>query len=168
MFSGIGVAVLVLILLFLYLTQQTEQIKTILLVLLVIVGLLGTFLILWEAFRGAHAMRTMLQSVDLTQQPPEIVRQKYLKIYTLYMKLPEGEKRNFYARVLKLREQLEEQLQAQKAVQGLLEKVTRGTITERKKTYDQLHAQFQKLSPLIQKHYYPELVQVKAELEPGK
>ena len=84
------------------------------------------------------------------------------------MRLSEKEKQNFYGRVMKLRETLEEQLKTEKKVEGLLQNRSSGSLRERQKKYEEIQSLLPTLSKATQEKYYSQLVQLKEELERGR
>ena len=152
-----------------YFKVESESVQTLLLSLLVLVILFGGGGILVMLLQRATKLRKRLKEMDaaLSQESLDILKSKYLEIYAIYMKLSEKEKQNFYARVTKVREQIEEQMKAEKKVEQLLEQAGKGTITEQKENYDALHDYYDKLSQKTQQKYYSQVTQIKEQLEKG-
>ncbi len=145
-----------------------SSISSILLAVLGLTVLVLIWFMVWE-FSIANRLRRMLKktSSQLETEPTDIVKAHYLKIYDLYMKLPEKKKQNFYSRVNALRERLEEQLQAEKELERLLAKSDKGSIADQKKIYLSLFAKYEKLPRSVQHQYYPQIVQLRDRLERG-
>ena len=152
-----------------YFKVESESIKTLLLSLLIIVVLFGGGTMLMMLLQRATKLRKRLKEMEtaLSQEPLDVLKSKYLEIYAIYMKLSEKEKQNLYARVTKVRGQIEEQMKAEKKVEQLLEQAGKGTIAEQKENYDALHDYYDKLSQKTQEKYYSQLMQVKEQLEKG-
>ena len=103
----------------------------------------------------------------LNEESHSVLKEGYLEIYNLYLKLSEGRKQNFYGKVTKLREGIEVQLKAEKKVQELLGS-RKGDISDQKKQYLEAYKEYEKLSEKIKKKYYPDLVNFRDQLERGK
>ena len=112
----------------------------------------------------AYKLRKLLSSIKIREETMEVLKNEYMKIYSLYMKLSERKKQNFYAKVNMLREALEEQLRAEKKVQILLEDATRGSVDEQKKVYVELDKNFQKLAKKVQDKYRTQIMHIKEGL----
>ena len=152
-----------------YLTAPSESIKMMFLWLVVVVVLLGGGIMILMEFGRANKLRRRLKAMDkvLLEESLEIIKEKYLEIYGLYLKVSEKEKQNFYGRVAKVREKIEEQLQAKKKVEELLKKASIGSVSQRKASYDQLNTYYNSLSAPERETYYAQLMQVKEQLEKG-
>ncbi len=152
-----------------YFKVESESIKTLLLSLLIIVVLFGGGTMLMMLLQRATKLRKKLKWMEtaLQQEPLDVLKSKYLEIYALYMKLSEKDKQNFYARVTKVREQVEEQMKAEKKVEHLLEQAGKGPIPEQKENYDSLYDYYHKLSQKTQEKYYTQMKQIKEQLEKG-
>ena len=148
---------------------QDEMIKKILLVALVVVVLLSIVVLSIEFSRGPHRLRAKIREIEplLSQESAEMLKDKYVHIYELYMKLPEKWKQNFYAKVSGIRERVEEQLKAEKKLVFLLEQSDKAPVSEWKPLYIQLYASFQKLPQQVQGHYYTRVIALKEKLGKG-
>jgi len=168
--SFVLVVIAVAVLFVFYLKVQSEASQTLFLLLLILTALVGGSLLLWQFFKHAGKLRTKLEEIQslVGQQSPEALKDRYTEIYSLYMKLSEKEKQNFYGRLMKLRETLEEQLKTEKKVEGLLQNRTSGSPRERQKQYEEVQALLPTLSKATQEKYYSQLVQLKEELERGR
>jgi uncharacterized protein (UPF0333 family) len=91
------------------------------------------------------------------------LKNRYQDIYTLYEKLSENKKANFYGRVIKFRTQVEELMQKAKKLQSLLEHC-KGTMTQRKKIFAEITDIVGKLPTKEQEKWHQQVVQVKSQL----
>jgi parallel beta-helix repeat protein len=123
----------------------------------------------WYLTSSRNKLKRKLRKITplLGEESHDILKAGYLDIYHLYLKLSEGHKQNYYSKVTKLREKLEDQLKAEKRIQELLEDRT-GDIKEQKETYLLAYKQYQKLPEKVKKTYYPDLVNFRDQLERGK
>ena len=123
----------------------------------------------WYLTSPRNRIKRKLRKIHpmLGQESHDILKTGYLEIYHLYLKLSEGHKQNYYSKVTKLREKLEDQLKAEKQVQELLEN-RKGDIKEQKEQYLEAYQEYQKLPEKVKKKYYPELVHFRDQLERGK
>lgn len=146
-----------------------EMLWTILLLLAVfVVGLLTGYLY-WKHLLTPARMRKKLAQLTLMleEESLEVLKEAYLAVYKHYLKLSESQKHNFYARVDKLREQIEEQLRTEKKMETLMQKSMRGSLAEQKKLYVEMHGHYQKLSRKTREKHYHSLAQLKDRLERG-
>ncbi|MEK6846414.1 MAG: hypothetical protein AABY26_06655 [Nanoarchaeota archaeon] len=146
-----------------------DMLWTILLLLAVFaVGLLTGFLY-WKHLLTPARMRKKLAQLTLMMEEEslEVLKDAYLAVYKHYLKLSESQKPNFYAWVDKLREQIEEQLRAEKKMETLMQKSMRGSLAEQKKLYVEMHGHYQKLSRKTREKHYHSLAQLKDRLERG-
>lgn len=134
------------------------------LVLAVVIGLMATF------SSKKHKLRKLLQEMErrVSLESADMLKSRYVQAYNLYLKLSEKNKQNFYGRLTKLREKMEEQLKAAKKVEELLQKSTVTNITLLKKQYEEMYGHFRKLPASVQQKYYPQLMHVKEVLEKGR
>ena len=123
----------------------------------------------WYLTSSRNKLKRKLRKITpmLGEESHDVLKAGYLDIYHLYLKLSEGHKQNYYSKVTKLREKLEEQLKAEKRIQELLDDRT-GDIKEQKETYLLAYKQYQKLPEKVKKTYYPDLVHFRDQLESGK
>ncbi len=126
------------------------------------------FLVVWE-FSAANRLRRALKKMAplIDSEPSEAVKNSYLQIYNLYLKLSEKRKRNFYTRVNSLRERIEEHLKNEKEIERLFQEADKGGIAEQKKTYLKMYKAYEKLPQKVQHQYYPRIVQLRDRLERG-
>lgn len=124
--------------------------------------------IAWE-FSTANRLRRDLKKIIplIDYEPAEIVKKPYLDLYTLYLKLSEKKKQNFYTRVNSLRERIEEHLKNENDIKRLFQQADTGDIAEQKKTYLEIYRVYEKLPRKVQHEYYPRIVQLRDRLERG-
>ena len=149
---------------------SNDRLTLILLTAIGVVIISGLIILIVQFARGPHKIRKRLQQILplLSQQSAEELKEKYLEIYNLYMKLKEKDKQNFYGRVTALREKIEGQLKAEKKLEELLPKAKEGRIEERKKKYDALQDLYGQLPAAVQEKYSSQVMGLKEELEKGK
>ncbi len=132
---------------------------------LALIGLMVLLmLVLPFSGRRAAAMRKMLRELEskLLQESAEELKELYLDAYETYRKLPEKEKANFYGRLTKIRERLEESMKAEKELQESLERQEGGPEQSvAGKRYEEVHALYQKLPQSVQQKYYSPLMEMK-------
>ncbi len=143
------------------LSEQLLKILSLALIGLAVVLLIVLF------FSGSRSsrMRKLLQEMEhrLLQESAEDLKSIYLDAYNTYVKLSEKEKTNFYGRLMKIRERLEESMKAENDLQELLGQET-GQETasgKKKELYEKAHALYQKLPQRVQQAYYPQLMELK-------
>ena len=120
-------------------------------------------------FHPPHRLHRKLKNTAsiIQLESGENLKDNYLDIYNIYMKLSEKHKSNFYTKVTKLREKIEEQMKAEKKIQELVQKSNSGGVEERKAVYLEMHQNYQKLPKEIQQKYYPDIVNLREQLERG-
>ena len=105
----------------------------------------------------------------LNEESSEVLKENYLGMYNLYLKLSESHKQNFYSKVTKLRETIEEQLKTEKRIEDLFQKITTcQTLLEQKKMYLEIYKNYQKLPSKMQSKYYAQIVNLREQLETGR
>ncbi len=151
-----------------YFLVKNEELKLVLLLLVAVIGLIGTPIIIFQLVGKARKIRKRLKQIEtlIPVESLETLKDKYLEIYTLYLKLPERDKQNFYGRVTQLREKLEGQLKAEKKLQLLLEHDA-GTLEQQQQQYEEMNLLYEKLPLKVQEKYSVALTQRKEELEGG-
>ena len=114
-------------------------------------------------FSKHQKLRRKLDSINSIAQGESLEKMKeaYKEIYNLYMKVSEKYKRNFYAKVVEIRERIERKLKACKKVEILVENIGKGTIKQQEKNYNELHAIYQRLPEQMKKNYYHHIVHAK-------
>lgn len=103
----------------------------------------------------------------LPTESMEILKPIYIKIYDLYLKLPESKKIKFFSKLNKLRDILEEHLRSEKELESLLNDVNMGTTAEQKKNLSSLLKVYGSLPINTQKKYEARVNQLKNRLEMG-
>lgn len=153
----------------LYLIMESETARLGLLISIVIVVGTGIIFLFLQYSRGGHRLNKKMESLEslLPHESLDVLKGKYLAVYNHYLKLSEKDKRNFYGKLTKLREGLEEQLKAEKKIEILLKKLEKAGLQEMKKIYDELQQEVSKLSKVMQEKYYPYLMHLKERLEGG-
>lgn len=149
--------------------EEGSSMRTLLLSIIGVTVFVLISYVAWE-FSAANRLRRSLKKIQpmVDSEPMDKVKESYLKIYKLYMKLSEKKKQNFYSRVNSLRETLEEHMQKERELESLLQDTEKGTIEEQKKKYLDLYAIYEKLPQKVQTQYYPQIVQLRDKLERGK
>lgn len=150
-----------------------EQVLLTIYIAIIILILAVLFILLYLHFGFYHRSRQLrkkLKEIEprLSQEPLDVLKEKYLKIYTLYLKVSEKEKRNFYALISRLRESIEEKLQADKKLEELCQKAGQGSLAERKKTLEEIQKLIQTLPEKAKEKYFSEMKQLEEQLEQGK
>ncbi|MBI2669364.1 hypothetical protein HYX14_05995 [Candidatus Woesearchaeota archaeon] len=153
----------------LYFTLKSELQRLILLVVFIMAILFSGFLIGYEFLTRASKLRRKVRRIEklIQEESLEVIRKLYGEMYDLYLNLPDRHKANFYARLLRIRERIEEQLQAEKQVQMLLSRAGMGTLSAQKKILEELNQYAQKLSKKVQQKYSADILRFKEKLEKG-
>jgi hypothetical protein len=128
----------------------------------------GGIAVYWQFGTTSNRLRRKLKKIHplIPEESSHILKDDYLGIYNLYLKLSEGKKQNFYGRVSKLREKLEDQLKNEKKMEELFQNV-KGDLKQQKKVYLEINQQYQKLPFKVQKKYYPRIIRLREKLEKG-
>jgi parallel beta-helix repeat protein len=123
----------------------------------------------WYFGATRNKLRRKLKGINplLNEESNEVLKEGYLGIYNLYLRLSEKHKSNYYSKVTKLREKIEDQLKAEKRVQELLQDQT-GELKDQKKKYLDAYEHYKHLPNKVKKKYYPDLVHLRDKLERGK
>ena len=105
----------------------------------------------------------------LSEESVELLKEEYKGIYRLYMKVSESKKIGFYSTVLKLREQIEEQMKAEKKIEELLEETPKlEDIKKQKRNYLQINGLYGKIPAKTQQKYYSNILHLREILEKRK
>ncbi len=117
----------------------------------------------------SHHLKKSIKEMHslIKKEPLETLREKYVAIYESYMKLSEKKKQHFYQDIHSLRETIEDQLQAEKKVEELLQQSSQGTVQQQQQIYELLHTYSQKLPQKVQEKFYPQIVAMKEKLSRG-
>ena len=131
----------------LYLFAVSVQIKTYSFYAFVSFAALLAVLIIANFFSAEMKLRHKLEEIEssLGTISLEVLKQRYLGIYNLYLKTSERYKRNYYGRVNKIRERVESYIQAKNKIDNLLRGINRGSLQERQGRYQEIHAAYQAL-----------------------
>jgi hypothetical protein len=150
-----------------FLFDLSENVKVMLLAGIGAVVLLIFIVLISHHMHGPTKIRRKLKEMEslVNQKPPELLKEKYVAIYNLYMKLSEKGKQNFYPRVTKIRETIEEQLVAEKRIEELLQQD--GDVSQRQQNYQKVQEYFKKLPKQVQDRYYSSMIHMKEQLERG-
>jgi len=165
-FLGLVIVMSIFVILSIFVTQ--EILKIVFLSLAILSFVVGFFLY-WHHAYGPNKIRKMLRKIKplLTEGTIDDLKQRYIEIYQEYMGLSAAEKKNFYTRVERLRETIEEFLRQRKRIEELLDHSGKGTIAEQKKKYEEIYIIYLKLPTAAKQKYYPHLVQWRERLEKG-
>lgn len=98
---------------------SSDAIRLYLLGLMVLVAVTGIVLLLRSVTSPAGKLQKALRELEglLTEENLEMVKELYRAAYTLYLKLPEKHKRNFYAAVVGIREKIVAMLRVERKMQ---------------------------------------------------
>lgn len=165
----IFIVVILALLVFLYLTTEAEIIRLLTLAVIVLVIFLALCFVYLEYFSASTKLRKKIKKflLRLPHEPAGILKNEYLNIYHLYIKVAEKRKKEFYEVINKIREQVEEYLVAEKKILEKFHSLGK-TIKQRKKSYLDIHALYQKLPSKVQEKYYHLIVDLKQKLEGRK
>lgn len=154
----------------LYFIVDSESLQTLVLSLLIIVVVFGAIILLWGHGNAVHVLSQKIQELEplIARESAEALKDKYVEIYNLYMKLPENQKPNFYGKLMNIREKMEETMKAEKKMSELFDQAGKGGIVERRRNYALLYENFQKLPKRGQEVHYPKLIALKQSLGRGK
>lgn len=130
----------------------------------------GSIYAYWHFGSTHNRLRKKLRRLGplLNEESTEAIKKNYLGVHNLYLKLSERRKQNFDSKITKLRERIEEQLKAEKAVERLLQEESKGSLKEQKKRYLEIYKNYQKLPAEVQEKHYQHLVHLRESLERGK
>lgn len=135
-------------------------------IFLLMLAMAGNYYFLRPSARLRKKLELAKKAVS--EETIEALKEHYREIYRLYLKLTEKEKQNFYARVDKIREAIESHLTCEKKMEELSSSAGKGTLKERKKSYDELYKHYQHLPAKTKQKHYPKIVQLREDLERGK
>ncbi len=146
---------------------RTEPLKNLILSLAIIVIVFGVLLITGIYFHKESTMRRLLKELmsRLHDDPPEALKDQYLKAYNTYMKLSEKQKQNFYTRLARARETMEEEMQAEKDIQHQLQQAESAPLTALAELYKDIHLTYQRLPGKVQQRYYGMIANIKGKLQ---
>lgn len=137
---------------------------------LTVLAAFGGIYVYWQFAVAPGRLRRKLKKLApmLGEESSELLKEHYVEVYNLYMKLSEKHKQNFYSKVTKFREQIEEQLKAEKKIEELLQLSTKGSFAEQRKVYLEIYDTYLKLPVKVQQKYYSNIVHLRDQLERGK
>ncbi|MBS3123428.1 hypothetical protein J4437_02200 [Candidatus Woesearchaeota archaeon] len=125
---------------------------------------------LWYAFashlRLNRKLRKFVKLVNV--ETLFTLKELYLEVYSLYLKISENRKHEYYPQIVEARKRLEEHLQHNKKVETVLSQVEQKSVKEMKKLYNEAYQLFLKLPQKMQSLHYPGLVHLRQKLEGGK
>jgi cysteine-rich repeat protein/parallel beta-helix repeat protein len=144
--------------------------RTITLSSLALVAILGGVSVYWYFGYAPTRIRRRLRKIDpiLGEESADVMKDGYKGIYRLYLKLSESKKQNFYSKVTKVREKIEEQLKAEKKIEELFHKTNDGVLKDRKRNYLEIYKNYRRLPAKTQQKYYQKIVHLRNELETEK
>jgi parallel beta-helix repeat protein/cysteine-rich repeat protein len=144
--------------------------RTITLSSLALVAILGGVSVYWYFGYAPNRIRRRLRKIDpiLGEESADVMKEGYKGIYRLYLKLSESKKQNFYSKVTKVREKIEEQLKAEKKIEELFHKTNDGVLKDRKRNYLEIYKNYRRLPAKTQQKYYQKIVHLRNELETEK
>ena len=135
-----------------------------LMLLINVIGILDHF------FAKHQRLRKKLEAINSVTQGEDLEKMKetYKDIYDLYMKVSEKYKRNFYAKIMEIRERIERKLKASKKLEILVKNIGKGTIKQQETNYNELYKVYQRLPDAMKKKYYHHIIHAKELLGKGK
>ena len=126
-------------------------------------------IIYWEFAHTPNRLKRELRklALNLDKYSTDILKKQYMIVYNLYLKLSSREKQNFYAKITKIREEVEVYMVAEKKIQEGLDKAHMGDINQQRDNYQEVYNNYQKLPKSIKDKYYGEIVRLRERLERG-
>lgn len=163
------IVLIIAALVLLYFQTFLDTFKIIILSIVVVVVIIG-LLVLWHFVGAPNRLRVLLKELEtgLLRESPGALKERYVHAYELYLALSEKKKQNFYGRIVRLREKMEEQMKAEKKVEELLEPQKVHDIRQLQKTYDEMQRSYRLLTPKSQEKYYVQMMHMKDKLERGR
>ena len=153
----------------LYLSTEDESTKLGLLIALILVAVAGGGTLAFEYLYKPNIVRRKIAAITerILQETSETLTRTYMDLYALYMKLSEKQKANFYGRVVRVRELLEDQMKAEKQLQELLANAGKNGLEALKKEYETASMLLQQLSNPVKEKYALDVAHLKDKLEKG-
>lgn len=153
-----------------FLTDKEGFVVIILSTVLLLAIVVFLFVPLWYALASHHRLNRKLKKFLKLVNVETLLTLKelYLEIYTIYLKVSESRKHQYYPLVIEARNKLEEHLQHNKKVETVLSQVEKKSVKEMKKIYDEAYQLFLKLPQKMQSLHYPGLIGLRQRLEGGK
>ena len=153
-----------------YIISPWEDLKSysLVLVAILIIVLIG-YIYLTILHPSTKLRKKLEQAAELLDKAPlDVLKNKYMEIYNLYLKLTYSQKRNFYARVIQMREAIEHLMVKGKKIEAYLEDAQEGTISQRKKKYNQAFELHQTLPQPIKERFHADMANLRDKLESRK
>lgn len=149
---------------------EEPNLNIVIISLSILIGLIIGLFAYWYLAYPPTLIRKKLRTTDslIQEETIETIKAFYAEIYGLYTRLSEKHRQNFYGRVMKVKEAVEEQLHLEKKLEELFYKANKGLVKERKKVYDELYEIYQRLTVKTKQKHYPRLVQLREGLERGR
>ncbi|MFH1275613.1 MAG: hypothetical protein ABIH82_00715 [Candidatus Woesearchaeota archaeon] len=166
----IYVVIAISVLITFYVTLPKETVKIYLLPFIALAAVMGTGLVYWAINSTPEKIKRKIKKITqlVTHESAEVLKDLYLEIYNLYMRLSDKHKAKYYPHVVRIRKHLESHMQAEKTLQTLLHETEGKTLPQLKSIYEQIYAHFQKLPHKVQGKYYAKIVHLRQQLENGK
>ena len=150
-----------------YVLSPTESLKSysLILVAILIIVIIG-YVYLTILHPPTELRKKLKEANDLLDKAPlEVLKNKYIELYNLYLKLTYHQKRNFYGRVIQLREAIEHLMVKGKRIEAYLEDAQTGSISQRKKKYNQAFELHQTLPQAVKDRFHAEMVNLRDKLD---
>ena len=140
-----------------------------LILLAILIILIIIYIYLTILHPSTKLRKKLEQAAELLDKAPlDVLKNKYMEIYNLYLKLTYSQKRNFYARVIQMREAIEHLMVKGKKIEAYLEDAQEGTISQRKKKYNQAFELHQTLPQSIKERFHADMANLRDKLESRK
>tara|TARA_Y100000034_G_C6852335_1_gene386805 strand:- start:677 stop:1051 length:375 start_codon:yes stop_codon:yes gene_type:complete len=117
-----------------------------------------------------YKVRKKLNSLilQLGQVDNQIIKEDYLQLYDVYLKLSEKHQQNFFSRMVKIREFVEQEIANDKKMEVLLGRVNHGDYEDQEKNFHKFEETYQTLSKVLQDKYYTDIVHLRERLSSGR
>jgi hypothetical protein len=150
-------------------TLVPEEFQFYILVFSIAFIFLGLIFFLHQMLSKTVKLRNHFKKVKLlfNEASSTALKEEYMLLYKLYVKLPEKKKRNFYAALSKVREKIESQLKAEKHIYELLEKANMADFDQKKKLYEKIFNMYESLPDSVKELYFSRIVHLKEQLGRG-
>ena len=153
-----------------YLLVPAETVKLIFLPSVAAVAMVGALLVVFHVVSPHEKLKRRLRKMStlVLHEPAEVLKDLYMEIYNLYLRLSHRHQKKYYPHVMGIRKKLEEGMHAEQILETLFIKADKQNMIELKKTYDELYVHFKKLPQKLQGKYYAHLVHLRQKLENGE
>ena len=153
-----------------YIISPTENLKSYSLILVTILIIILIGYIYLTILHPPQELRKKLELANdlLDKAPLDVLKKKYQEVYDLYAKLAYSQKKNFYARVIQLREAIEHLMVKGKKIESYLEGALTGSISQRKKKYNQAFELHQTLPQAVKDRFHADMVNLRDRLDKKK